>query len=700
VAVSAARPISVDGRLDEPDWLSAAPLTDFRQVEPEQGAPARFRTVVRVVYDATHLYIGAFCHDSLGARGVRVQDLRRKFDYYENDLFGLSLDALHDGRNSVAFQVTPYGTQRELQSYDGDTFNEEWEAVWRVRTEITDSGWTAELAIPWSTLRYHNDGQPWNVNFYRRARRTNELSAWRPWPRNLNPYRMDFSARLEGLAPPPPRTNLRFRPYALLRGDRIGRGAAKSDSLSPSVGGELTWAPNPSTVVDLTVRTDFAQAEVDRQVINLTRFSVFFPEKRQFFLENANLFTVGLEGSEFNLQPFFSRRVGLSEDGVPIPIQAGARLVRRDARSGLGALAIRQDGFGGAGPSTFGVARYSRNVGASGRLGALVSARLDEAGELAPARQGGTVGADWFTRFGSATVFNGMLSASVSSEPGGEGLGGFAFLGYTGNGVYAGLIEAVATREYTPATGFVSRPDVILTSPAVIGDWRPRWKPSFIRRFRPAVLAYLFNSATDFGLQEGYVQTYVDFAFESGALIYPYLQRDFQRPSAPFDLLEGVTIPAANLDAWRYGVFAKSDESAALSGRIDASWGGFFGGRADRYNATVRFAPSPRVALAVNYQLNRLQAVGSPAVDVTTHLLAPELRVALNARAQLSAFYQYNTSIDQGALNARLSWEFAPLSYLYLVYNDRRAVGLGDDAAPPDTPARQLVLKAVYLYQL
>jgi hypothetical protein len=373
-------------------------------------------------------------------------------------------------------------------------------------------------------------------------------------------------------------------------------------------------------------------------------------------------------------------------------------LVRRDARSALGALAIRQDGFGGSGPSTFGVARYSRNIGAVARLGGLAAARLDQAGELKTRRESGVIAADWFTRFGSSTVFNGMLSASTSSGTGGEGLGGFAFLGYTTNSIYAGLIEALATRDYTPAMGFVSRPDVILTSPAVIGDWRPRWKPSFIRRFRPAVVAYLFNAASDLSLQEGYIQTYVDFAFESGALVYPYLQRDFQRPSEPFELLNGVTVPAGNLDAWRYGLFAKSNESARVSGRVDASWGGFFGGRAARYDATVRFAPTPRLALAVSYQINRLHSVGASG-DVTTHLFAPELRVALDPRVQLSAFYQYNSAIKQGALNARFSWEFAPLSYLYLVYNDRRAVGSQDPTAP-DLPLRQVVLKAVYLYQL
>ncbi len=151
----ASGPVTIDGTLSEQAWQTAAVATDFRQVEPRHGAPSAFQTVVRMLYDDTHLYVGAYCRDSLGRRGIRVQDLRRKFDYFENDLLGVSIDPYHDGRNSVAFEITPYRTQRELQVYDGDTYNREWEGVWKVRTVRADSGWTAEIGIPWSTLRYH-----------------------------------------------------------------------------------------------------------------------------------------------------------------------------------------------------------------------------------------------------------------------------------------------------------------------------------------------------------------------------------------------------------------------------------------------------------------------------------------------------------------------------------------------------------------
>lgn len=699
VATRASLPIRIDGRLTEAAWWSAAPLTGFRQVEPEQGAASAFQTVVRVVYGESALYIGVFCRDSLGADGVRVQDMRRKFDYFANDLFGVSLDPFRDSRNSIAFQITPHGAQRELQVYDGSVYNREWEGVWSVRTEIGDSGWTAEIAIPWATLRYPPGRATWGANFYRIARRANETSAWRPWPRNLNAYRMDFAGALEGLEPPPPRMSLRVRPYAVLEAARAGPAATVSDDVEPRIGGELTWAPSTSTTLDLTVKTDFAQADVDRQVVNLRRFSLFFPERRQFFLESGSLFTVGLVDEFYVVEPFFSRRIGLSDEGTPVPIQAGGRLVRRDAVSGLGALAIRQDGLDGRGPVTLGVGRYSRNVGAGGRVGGLVATRFEEAGAGSDAERGAVGVADWFTRFDQRTVFQGMVSGTTSSAPGGEGAAGYVYVARQTNSLYAGLIEAVVTRDYRPSTGFVSRSDVVVTSPAVIGDWRPSWRPAWLRSLKPALITYLYHGASDLRLQEGFVQGYVDVALQSGAIIYPYVERHFQRPTEPFELVGGVTIAAGTKDYWRYGFHLGTNASAPAFARVDASTGSFFGGELDRLDSEIRFAPSPRASLSVRYEIDRLRGIGEDRVDVTTHLLAPELRLALDPRVQLTAFYQYNSDLERGTWNARFAWEFAPLSYAYLVYNDQRAVGRGLTSVA-GLPAQQLVLKLVYLTQL
>ncbi len=696
-AQRASAPIRVDGRLDDAAWLSAATIDRLTQIEPENGTPSAFRTTFRILFDSKALYVGIVAYDSAGRGGVRVQDLRREFDPFENDFASIILDPLHDGRNSLGFQASPFGAQRELQVFDGDSFNAEWEGVWRTRTVITDSGWTGEIAIPWSTLRYRADGQAWNMNLTRQARRTNEFSAWALFPRNLNVYRMDFAGRLEGLDPPPPAVNVQVRPYGLATRTASGSSTARVTEIKPSIGGEIMWRPSTNLQVDGTLHTDFAQADVDRQVVNLSRFSVFFPERRQFFLENANVFNLGTD-LRYVIRPFFSRSIGLDADGNPIPIQGGVRATWRDAKFNAGALLTRQDGRDSAGPTTFGVARASRNIGASGRLGMLVATRFDEGPGGLGVTPSTTVAVDGFARLKPTVNAEWMLSGSRNGATNEQGVGWYGFLGRQTDALYTGVYSAVATKGYNPTTGFVSRNDVIYTSPAIIGDWRPAWRPKSLRSFKPAVFFDMYHGPRDGALQEGLLFGYVEFVFNSGAVVYPYVERDFQRPTAPFEIVSNVFVPAGQQDYDRYGVNFRTDASANASAIVDLSNGGFFGGTLARADVSARWAPDPRAALALTYSQNRLRDVGDPKASVITHLLAPEVRLAWSPRVQLSGFYQYNSEIERGTANARFSWEFAPLSYLYVVYNDRRPTRLRD---PQFDVARtnQLLVKLVYLWQ-
>lgn len=723
--------VRVDGRLDDAAWADAPVATGFRTVEPVEGRPSEFDTRVRVLYDERALYMGVDARDPLGEAGIRVQDLRRKFDYFENDLFGLSLDALHDGRTVAAFQVTPYGAQRELQVFDDAVFNREWEAVWRVRTHIADSGWTAEIEIPWATLRYRNDGVPWRVNFYRIARRTNETSAWSPWPRAFTAYRVPHFGTLGGLEPPPPNTGLfgggrvRLRPYALGEA-RSGGGDGGAATLSRGgdgvrVGGEVQWTPTANAVVDLTANTDFAQAEVDRQVINTTRFSVFFPERRQFFLEGASLFDVGPDAA-FNaiaLKPFFSRRIGLDAGGGVVPIQAGARFVRRDTRGGDGLLLMRQDATettgAESGATTWAVARSSRNIGDAGRLGVLATARVAGATEVAgsgttPAsrREGGsdaTFAVDGFTYVTPQLSVTGMVSATTPHDGRGTGVAGYAQAKYDSRTWNATADAQLVTRDYQPSAGFVARHDILRTAGFVAYEWRPTWRPSAVRYLYPYASTALYTGASDGRLQETFSEAFLDIFFNNGALVYPDAQHYYQRLEAPFSPVRGVTVRPGSYSYGRAVLYGSSNQSARFSGNFVASTGGYFDRRLDAVSLGTRVVPSPRAALGVQYELNRFHgaprdAAGRAQANVVTHLVAPELRLALNPRVQFTTFYQYNTDAARGALNARFSWEFAPLSYLYFVLNDLRAAGPDGRVAGPPRPAQQAVLKVVWLRPL
>lgn len=725
LAVRARSTIRLDGRLDDAAWRDAPVASAFRTVEPTEGDDTRFPTEVRILYDDRALYVGAFMRDSSGTRGVRVQDLRRKFDYFQNDLFGISIDALHDGRSVAAFQVTPYGAQRDLQVLDDQFFNREWEGVWRVRTEMLDSGWTAEIEIPWTTLRYANDGAPWNVNFYRIARRANETSAWSPWPRAFTAYRVAHFGTLGGLEPPPPRREVRVRPYVLTSADRLdgasrdvrGDAIASVSDVDARIGGEVSWSPTPSAVLDLTVNTDFAQADVDRQVVNTTRFSVFFPERRQFFLEGGTLFDVG--PSAMPVKPFFSRRIGLDDEGVPVRIDAGARWVRRDARGGEGLLVMRQSaaetGTSPLGPATFLVGRLSRNLGGAGRLGLLAAGRDAREGPVrfpgtdsarrSDARLDGVIALDGFTRLGQAVSLDGLVSASSAGNGRDVGIAAYGQVSRFTSTLNLRGDAYLVSRDYDPPTGFVSRRDVIRAGASAGYNWRPSWRPKGVRYFYPYAGTFLYSGADDRRLQESFSEIWIDVFFNNGALVYPALQHFYQRTEVPFQPVRGVTVAPGKYPYFRGEFLLQSDQSARLSGSALGRTGPWFDRRLEQWSLSARVAVSPRAVLALEYDINHFHgaprdSTGTREADVTTHLVAPELRLALNPRVLLTGFYQYNTDAARGAFNARFSWEFAPLSYAYLVVNDLRAAGPDANTVGPRAASRQVVLKVVWLRPL
>lgn len=695
-AVRTAEPISIDGQLDEPAWSTADVVSGFRQIEPNQGQAARFGTVVRLLYDDARLYIGALLSDSTDLAG-RVRGLRRDFDWDTNDAFGVTLDAFGDGRVGMAFQSNRAGVQRDQLVFDGQTYDLVWDGVWSVRTAEVADGWSVEMAIPWATLRYPPGGADWRVNFVRTVRGVGEMSGWSAWPRAFGPYRLEYGGDLVGLEPPPPTANLRVQPYT------TGSGLARRDATDAGwvtttdgdAGADLKWAITPQAVLDLTINTDFAQADVDRQVINLSRFSVFFPERRPFFQENASLFAVGRGAA---LQPFFSRRVGLDDQGLPIPIHAGARLTTRSAGRQLGALLVHQGGAGAVSGSTIGVARYSRNIGAESRIGALITARQDQGRDTARSVSNAVAAVDAFLRFTPSAYLQGMVSASASSGSGGEDAAGYVWLANRSNRGYIGWVEEYVGRSYAADVGFVRRQDYLWSSPAAWLDYRPDWKPSFVRSFEPGTYAGVYHRASDRHFLEAewhiypvYVRLHNNATFRVSAWLH------WQDHEQTFTPLPAVDIAPGRYSYNRWAAHLSAPPSARLTASIDASTGEFYDGRMHQLSVAAAAVPSPNAALHLNYTLNALRDVGVVDTDLDAWILAPELRLALDPRVQLSTFYQYSSTDELTTWNARFSWEFRPLSYIYVVYNDRAFDTIdGIRAAPAE---RQLIVKFTYLQQ-
>jgi len=665
--------ILIDGKLTEAEWKLADSISNFFQIQPLQGSAANPDTKVKVLYDDKFLYIGSFNYDSLGKKGIRVPDLSRDFSFGTNDIFGISLDPFLDKRNAIVFQTNPHGAQRDLLAFDDQLFDRDWDALWRVRTQRTDSGWSTEMAIPWKTLRYPKDSSEWGINFLRIARRLNQSSSWNPYPRSTNSYRMAYAGKVTGLKPPPPSANIRVNPYFLFNTtDSKRNGEQISSNNEPKLGGEVKWAVNPNSVLDLTFNTDFAQADVDRQVNNLTRFSVFFPERRQFFLENASLFNVTQsEGIDQVIQPFFSRRIGLDASGNPIPIDAGLRYVSRTQSRNYGGMVVRQRGNDTYTPATFGIARYSKNFGSQSHFGGLITSKIKDATDTTAAISNFTYSADAYFRFSDALTWNVMGGASTTTDKS-NGFTAVSQLFYQSNKFYGYYFQSIVNKNYDPQVGFLYSSDIINTDFGGYRIIRKSWVPKPLRQIDPGFYTHIYHRASDGKFLQAEIEFFPLYTvFLDGGLAYAYVVPTWQSVPEPISIL-GVTLAMGNYNYTRYRFYYGNDQSKKLSYGLRYETGNYYDGKLDSWIFNARYSPIPHISLSVNYQHNNIKDLGTEKVDKETDLITPQIRLALNPRLQWITFYQYNTAVNRGALNTRLSWEYQPLSFVYVVYNDTR----------------------------
>ena len=698
-AVKTTGSFTIDGKLDEADWNLATPVSDFFRREPRQGGPIRYKTSVRFMYDEKYLYISAICEDSVGRGGVRVQDLRRDFSWGENDIFGVALDPQNLKQYAQAFQTTPYGNQRDFQNFNGNTFDTGWNTLWRVRTQRTDNGYTAEFAIPFKTLRYDRPvaGKPteWGVTMVRYARRDIEVSTFPAIPQSFTPYRMTYAAKLQGIELPPPSANVRIEPYTLYQYENLDSPPNSFRDNSVKVGGDIKWAINPKAVLDLTFNTDFAQADLDRAVNNLERFNIFFPERRQFFLENSGIWAGGRQQS---IRPFFSRRIGLRGDfdATPAPINVGARYTQRTEKQALAALYVQQGETEDSQAAHFGVLRYLRNYGRENNVGVMVTQRTDMASDALSAEQGNntTVTVDGQIRPSSEWDIQYLWSTSIDERTGKTGFAGRIFAGNSSNKFYYGWVTEYTDADYNPGIGFVRQTDVIRHNPGGYYIWRPK-NIDRIRRWDPGFFVNYQHDATDpsrFQLASIYIFP-VYLWFKDNSFLEFSLTPTWQNINFDFDILD----QEIEKDRYFYNRFLlryNTDQSKKWSANASVNLGKFYSGQRSTFRGGLRLAPIPHATIDVNYEYNRLVNVGIEEGTLETHLTTIGSRFALNPRLQLSAFYQYNTFDQQGRWNVRASWEYRPLSFVYLVFNSRQI----DDLDLP-IQEQQFISKLTFINQ-
>jgi len=705
-AVKITGSINVDGLLDEPDWSLATASSPFIQIEPYQGKAPNYATRVKCLYNQKYLYFGITCSDPLGKRAIMATDFIRDFDYTRHDLVNLSFDTFNDKRNAMAFATNAYGVQRDLLAFDDLYYDIDWDGLWTVRTNRTDSGWTAEIAIPWKTLRYPKTAdsiQSWGFNIYRNRRLTNEISAFSPFPRVFSATHMDYAGVLTNLQPPPPATNIRLDPYFLTSYDHYSNfgSSTPSHGANVKVGGDLKWAIDPNSVLDLTAHTDFAQADADLQVNNITRFSVFFPEKRQFFLENASLFGMQVEpnadgsGGTMHYQPFFSRTIGLDTAGNPIPIVAGGRFVYRSSSLNYGAIAIRQQGANDLPGTNFFVGRVSENFGSQNRIGALVSVKNQPGGSNIETT------ADGFFRLGESNSINTLLTESYTTQTGKKGFGGIMQYYNTNNHYKIWWTESVVTKDFDPQMGFVSRTDVIGTTPGMNFYYRGSLLPfkKYLLAFEPGFLPEVYYTASTGKFAEMDLSLFpVWLNFKSGAYFGYGITPVRQNLIAPFQPL-GVTIAPGNYSYLYHQFWFSTDPSKIVNLNFIYLTGQYFNGHLNSGDFKLQFAPIPYISFTGEYDINAFSKVGAQNTSTTVNLYILQGRFALNPRLQLTGIFQRNSVNNADNYNIRLSWEFLPLSYVYLIYN-RGVTNMGNNNLVPLSQSEDhVIFKVSYLQQ-
>ncbi len=682
-AVYIQSPIVIDGILDETEWSLAQPAVDFTQKEPREGQPATEPTEVRLLYDDENLYIGIYCFDS-NPEGLIVNDVTRDYAPNLGDHFSVVLDTFDDNRNAFIFGTNPGGALREGQmGGDGKTSNFDWDAVWYVKSKITEEGWQAEMAIPFKTLRFRdNERQVWGINFYRKIRRKNEDTYWSPIPRPYGISRISLAGELEGISGMHQGRNLYIKPYLSAP---IERREGDDVDFLPEVGFDIKYGLTPGLTLDLTVNTDFAQVEADEQQINLTRFSLFFPEKREFFLENSNIFQFGKRVRGFrqsqDIIPFFSRRIGI-EEGQLVPILGGVRLSGTAGSYRLGVLSMQTDRFEETPSTNFSVARVRRDILLNSDIGAIFVNKQ--------------VGSEEFNRtYGVDTNLNFFRYLDISSflmktdTSGIQGQDAAADVSVNWNDRLLDIkAEYLSIQDnFNPEVGFAPRTGIRKSTGELTVRPRPGEAIPWIREFRPsASVEYITNQENV--LETRRVDQNISVSFEDSSNVWFTRRERFERLDEPFEIREGQEIPAGDYPFTEYSTAFNTNRSRMFSGRVALRTGDFFDGEKSSYEMEFTFQPGYQLGADISWNYDD---VNLPSGDFTTHLVTSRWRYSFNPYMFLNALIQYNSTLKEVSSNIRFNFIYKPLSDLFLVYNERRST-------TGEVVERALIAKLTYVF--
>ena len=688
-AVMLTRPLVLDGSLDEDVYRTTPPITAFLQMLPRAGEPASEKTEAWIFYDRTNIYVAARCWDEPGGFDL-ANELRRDANQIrENDHFAVSFDTFFDKRNAFAFSVNPVGGRGDFTTTDEGSPNTDWNPVWNSRTARFEGGWTLEMAIPFKSLRYQSgSSQVWGVQFRRLIRHKNEWIYLTQMPASgvgafagaaLN--RVSRAATLVGLDLPSASRNLEIKPYAISRATTVRQASGRrANDIDPDVGVDAKYGITANLTADVSYNTDFAQVEVDEQQVNLTRFSLFFPEKREFFLEGRGFFEFGRPaglGPQLGTTPapslFYSRRIGLNGSRV-VPIDVGGRLTGKVGRVGLGVVNIQTAADEVSPATNFTVIRVKRDILRRSGIGAMFTNR--SASVLSPGGSNQAFGVDGAFSFFQDVFVSGFAARTETPGKTGDDASYQARFEYGGDRYGLQVDHLLVGANFNPEVGFLRRSDFRRTFG--LARFSPRLKAGrVVRRFTwEGSLDYIQrgDGALETREQKGRFNT----EFQRGDQFNIEAAGHYELLKAPFAIAPGVTIARAGYQFADMTTSYTFGPQRRASGVVTGQIGHFYDGSIRSLGFTgSRISLTPHLLTEPSVTVNRVELIAG---RFTTTLLRARTDYAFTPRMFLSTLAQYSSTDRAINSNIRFRWEYQPGSELFVVYTDeydtRPATGL------------------------
>jgi len=665
----------MDGTLDDPVWLQAPVISDFRQREPLEGQPATERTEVRLLYNRTEIYVGITCRDSQ-ARNIVATQLRRDVTQELDDYFEIIIDSRHDRRNAYVFQINPLGTQRDAlitdeQAADTQDGDPGWDGVWTSEARITSDGWTATVAIPFSTLNFmRSNDVVWGVNFKRFIRRKNEEDLWSAWRRTFGVNKISEAGELRGINDIGSGRLFIVKPYALggfnhLPASAAGTGLTPGTNALHTGGLDIKVGLRSNLVANLTGNTDFADSDVDVQQFNLTPYKLFFPEKRQFFLENAGVFASPMSLGDSGDQLFFSRQIGIDPiTGQQVPINGGAKVTGSIAGFEVGAMDVDTRSSGPNPWANFAILRLKRSLWGTGSYIGVLG--IDKRSGQVGSNFNQTAGIDGRFVLFRNLVLNGY--AAQTRTPGFSS--GQTNLG-AGATFRSNWLDVLAEHRkigpnFNPEAGFLERSDCVCDFVDTTIKQRPHLAGIRELQFE----GFLFHAPDTHGtVQTQEWQTTFRAEFHNGAYTDDDIVDVFvQRLTEPFNIYKNVNIPVGVYNWTRHQLTYGSPQDRRWTLKFFERFGSYYNGRLNEFRVAASYRANERLSLSIKPQWNRFR-LPIPGGNFSVVFGALETDYAFSRALSLSTVLQLDTANAQAmSANIRLRWNYRPDSDLYVIY--------------------------------